>query len=144
MLLRSQVCQKYICWPTQLWTTLISIVVAHSAGSILFLSTNLYGVLPGPTQVPSMSKLYFVDLLIYMDHFDFHCHCQFNWIYFLVTNLYCVLPSPTLEHSHVIYLDNLISIVVVNWTRSLFWVLLIQLVYNQVLLVSSVCQECIM
>ena len=43
-----------------------------------------------------MSKMYFVCLLMYMDNFYFHCHCQFSWFYFLgPINQYCDLPSPT-------------------------------------------------
>ena len=85
------------------------------AGIFFWGPSYLYCVIPSPTQVPSMSKMYFIGQLTYMDKFHFHCHCQLSWIYLLgSTNLYCVLPRPTQIRSMskmyfvglLIYIDN--------------------------------------
>ena len=55
--------------------------------------TNLYCLLPRPTQDPSMSKLYFVGLLIYNDNFYFHCNCQFRWIYYILVLIIYFCPT---------------------------------------------------
>ena len=94
--LGTQYVKKNLVGLVSIWRTFISIVIVNWAGSffwVLIIYIVSYQIL---LRFPVCQNVLFFGLLIYMDNFYFHCHCQFSWIYSLGhTNLYCVLPSPT-------------------------------------------------
>ena len=95
-----------------------------------------------------MSKAYFVGLLIYMDNFYLHCHCQFIWIYFRVLLIYFISYQVLFMFSVcqrcilLVYSSictTFIPVVIVNSAGSIF---LSPTNLYCVLLRSPVCQKC--
>ena len=60
--------------------------------------TEPFGVLPCPTGVPRISKMYFWNILINIDNFYFHCHGQFSLYKFSKTHS---RTDARLENSHI-------------------------------------------